>query len=41
MLYKYAEGVRQNVATAKEWFGKSCDSDEQRGCDSYRILNQR
>jgi len=41
VMYHNGEGVRQNINTAKEWFGKSCDNGEQLGCDKYRILNQR
>ena len=41
MMYNKGEGVRQNKATAKEWFGKACDNGAQNGCDGYRILNQR
>ena len=34
-------GLRQNRATAKELFGKTCDKGFQRGCDEYRRLNKR
>ena len=37
--YENGEGVRQNMITAKEWYGKSCDNGVQRGCDNYRKLN--
>ena len=33
-------GLRQNRATAKELFGKTCDKGFQAGCDEYRRLNQ-
>lgn len=39
--YYKGEGLRQNIATAKEYFGKACDNGFQKGCDNYRILNQR
>ena len=39
-MYVYgAGGVRQNTATAKEWFGKACDNGDQGSCDRYRELN--
>ena len=41
VMYERGEGVRENSATAKEWFGKSCDNGYQKGCDSYRRLNQK
>ena len=41
VMYYQGKGVRQNIATAKEWFGKACDNGNQDGCDGYRILNQR
>ncbi len=34
-------GLRQNRATAKEWYGKTCDAGFQHGCDEYRRLNER
>jgi len=37
--YLYGQGVIQNKAIAKEWFGKACDSGDQDGCDRYRELN--
>ena len=40
-MYAHGHGVRQNVQTAKEWFSKSCDNGDQKGCDNYRILNER
>ena len=39
LLYKDGEGVRQDYAEAKEWFGKSCDNGFQMGCEQYRELN--
>ena len=38
-LYFDGKGLRQNKATAKEWFGKACDNGSQIGCDEYRKLN--
>lgn len=32
-------GVKRNLATAKEWYGKACDNGFQAGCDEYRRLN--
>ena len=32
-------GVRQNVKTAKEHFGKACDLGVQSGCEEYAKLN--
>lgn len=40
-MYYQGNGVRQDYAVAKEWFGKSCDNGDQDGCDGYRMLNQR
>ena len=39
-MYYSGEGVYQNMATAKEWFGKSRDNGYQNGCNEYRILNK-
>ena len=41
LMYGKGLGVRQNRVIAKEWIGKSCDNGFQKGCDGYRILNQR
>ncbi|MGP5417551.1 hypothetical protein ACTXMT_12015 [Psychrobacter faecalis] len=38
-MYEECDGVEQNIITAKEWFGKSCDSGNQDGCEQYRIIN--
>jgi TPR repeat protein len=38
--YANGEGVRQNKTTAKELYGKACDNGNQKGCDSYRQLNE-
>ncbi len=40
-LYFDGNGVRQNKATAKEWFGKAGDNDSQIDCNKYRELNQK
>ena len=37
--YDDGEGVRQSKIQAKEWFGKSCDNGNQKGCDYYRIIH--
>ena len=34
-------GLRQNRATAKEWYGKTCDVGYQYGCNQYKRLNER
>lgn len=34
-------GLKRNRATAKEWYGKTCDKGHQYGCDQYRRLNER
>ena len=41
LMYWHGKGVRQNLAIAKELYGKVCDSGEQKGCDSYKILNSK
>ena len=40
-MYAKGQGVRQDLHTAKELFGKACDNGYQDGCDSYRILNEQ
>lgn len=37
-VYSGGLGVRQNKATAKEWFGKACDNGSQTGCEQYSLL---
>lgn len=37
----YGKGVRQDLSTAKFYYGKGCDGSSQMGCDGYRELNQR
>ncbi|MFW8566860.1 tetratricopeptide repeat protein [Orrella sp. 11846] len=41
VLYRNGYGVRQDYVKAREWFGKACDNGDQRGCDEYRVLNNR
>lgn len=41
VMYYKGEGVRQNTAAAKEWFGKACVNGKQDSCDRYRKLNQK
>ena len=42
MLYEDGlGGLKRNLATAKEWYGKTCDQGSQYGCDQYRRLNER
>jgi TPR repeat protein len=31
--------VRQNKNTAKELFGKACDSGNNKGCKQFRLLS--
>ena len=33
-------GLRQNKATAKEWYGKVCDTGNRSGCNEYKRLNE-
>lgn len=39
LMYSKGNGVKKNAATAKEYFGKSCDNGLKKGCDGYRSLN--
>ena len=39
--YVNGEGVRQNKAVAKDYFGKACDLEYQKGCDAYKEINER
>lgn len=41
VLYYQGEGVSRNIIIAKEWSRKACDNGEQKGCDSYKILDDR
>lgn len=42
MLYEDGlGGLKRNLATAKEWYGKTCDQGSQYGCAQYRRLNER
>ena len=40
-IYHDGQGVRQNFQTAKEYFGRACDLGVQKGCDNYRMLNEK
>ena len=40
-MYYLGEGVSRNIIIAKEWSRKACDNGEQKGCDSYKILDDR
>lgn len=39
--YENGTGVRKDYAIAKEWFGKSCDGGDKRGCYEYKRLNEK
>ncbi|MGX2973545.1 tetratricopeptide repeat protein [Ursidibacter arcticus] len=39
-MYINVQGVKQDVAKAKIWFGRACDNGLQDGCDWYRDLNE-
>lgn len=41
VMYQQGQGVRQDYKKAKEWYGKSCDSGQQSGCEGYRELNEQ
>ena len=40
VMYYNGQVVKQDYKKAKEWFGKACDGGYQKGCDTYKILNQ-
>lgn len=40
-MYEMGKGVRYDRSQAKEWYGKACDNGNQKGCDNYRLLNQK
>lgn len=40
MMYKKGEGVSQDDQKTKGFFGKSCDNNQQKACDIYRILQE-
>lgn len=40
-LYVRGKGVKQNFKQAKEYYGKACDLGAKKGCDAYKILNQK
>lgn len=35
------QGVNQDYAIAKEWYGKSCDNGNLYGCEDYKRLNEQ
>lgn len=41
VMYDEGQGVRQNIATAKIYYGQACDHGLQKGCDNYRLLHQQ
>ncbi len=40
-LYHDGQGVRKNLSSAKEYYGKACDLGFQKGCNEYKILNEK
>lgn len=41
VMYGKGQGVHQDYHKAKELYGVACDNGLQRGCNAYRVLNQR
>lgn len=41
LMYEKGMGVRQNIISAKEWYGKSCDNEYSEGCEEYARLNKQ
>jgi TPR repeat protein len=41
VMYENGDGVRQSNSKAKEWFGKACDNQSQKGCEAYAKLNAK
>jgi len=41
LMYFDGRGVRQSNSKAKEWFGKACDNQSQKGCEAYARLNTK
>lgn len=41
VMYCQGKRVSRNIIIAKERYLKACDKEEQKGCDSYKILNDR
>lgn len=39
LSYVEGQGVRKNLSTAKQYYGKACDLGNQAGCDSYKLLH--
>jgi TPR repeat protein len=40
VMYELGQGVRQNKALAKEYYGKACDNGLEESCDAYSRLNE-
>ena len=40
VMYYNGQGVKQDYAKTKEYFGLACDNKDQDGCDMYKMLNQ-
>ena len=40
-LYANGLGVKQDYATAKEWYKLACDNGNKDGCDAYKRLNEQ
>lgn len=40
-MYDKGEGIRQNLILAKKYYGKACDLKVQKGCASYKRLNEK
>lgn len=41
LSYVEGQGVRKNLSTAKQYYGKACDLGQQAGCDSYKLLHNQ
>ena len=39
IMYEHGQGVAANRAMAKEWYQKSCNNGNAKGCDNYRRMN--
>jgi len=40
-FYGKGMGVNQNINTAKKYFEKACNLDNQKGCHNYKLLNKQ
>jgi hypothetical protein len=40
-MHYHGFGVSKSLTKAKKWYGIACDNGSQKGCDNYRILNQK